>query len=98
MTVRPSGCCARCWAATSHGTVRAAQGRLRPPDRRLAPGAAPALGQDLLFGPAAGDLLDPGPVRRAWDDHQAGRANNAYELWDVVMFSVWAEERGIGSA
>ena len=53
---------------------------------------------DHLFGSAAGEFLDLAPVRRAWQDHQSGRRNTAYELWDVVMFSVWAEERGIGSA
>ena len=51
--------------------------------------------EDLLFGPELRDLLDPGPVRRAWDDHQAGRANNAYELWDVAQLAAWCRHRGI---
>ena len=48
-----------------------------------------------LFGEVSQSFLDTAPIRAAWDDHQAGRANNAYELWDAIMFSVWAEHRGI---
>lgn len=46
---------------------------------------------DHLFGAASAEYFEPGPIRRAWEDHQSGRRNTAYELWDVVMFSVWAE-------
>ena len=49
---------------------------------------------DRLFDPRAYEFIDPVPVRRAWDAHQSGRANTAYELWDVIMFSVWASEHG----
>ena len=46
---------------------------------------------DHLFGTATGDYLCETPIRAAWNDHQAGRRNFAYELWDVIMYSVWAE-------
>ena len=50
---------------------------------------------DHLFGAASSEFLHVEPIREAWQDHQSGQRNNAYELWDVVMFSVWAErERG----
>lgn len=48
-----------------------------------------------LFGPVTSSFLDGDLVRRAWSEHLDGRANNAYELWDVILFSVWAERRGI---
>lgn len=35
--------------------------------------------------------LDPVPVRKAWDDHQAGRRDASYELWDVLMLQGWLE-------
>lgn len=47
---------------------------------------------DELLDPVAlarDGLLDPAPVRRAWDDHQAGRRDASYELWDVVMLQGW---------
>jgi asparagine synthase (glutamine-hydrolysing) len=31
----------------------------------------------------------PAPVRRLWDEHQSGRRERQYELWDVLMFQVW---------
>ena len=33
----------------------------------------------------------PAPVRRLWDEHQSGRRERQYELWDVLMFQVWLE-------
>ena len=36
-------------------------------------------------------FLSPEMVRRLWDDHQAGRRDMAYELWDVLMFQAWQE-------
>jgi asparagine synthase (glutamine-hydrolysing) len=44
---------------------------------------------------AAGPLADPEPVRQAWREHQAGRSDRAYELWDVLMLQSWwaARER-----
>ena len=39
-------------------------------------------------------LILPGPVRRAWAEHLAGRRNNQYHLWAVLMFQAWLEEWG----
>ena len=36
-------------------------------------------------------LLDPVPVRRAWEQHLAGRRDLAYELWDVLVLQAWLE-------
>ena len=37
----------------------------------------------LFDGPVS--VVDPGPVRHAWDLHQAGRAEHGYLLWDVAV-------------
>ena len=50
---------------------------------------------DHLRGPECAEFLNTALVERAWSDHQSGRRNMAYELWDVLMFSVWCRERGI---
>ncbi len=39
-------------------------------------------------------LLDPAPVRRAWDLHQGGRRDLSYELWDVLMLQAWMDRWG----
>ena len=36
-------------------------------------------------------LLDPVPVRRAWDLHRSGRRDLGYELWDVLMLQAWLD-------
>ena len=36
-------------------------------------------------------LLDPVPVRRAWQLHQSGRRDLGYELWDVLMLQAWLD-------
>lgn len=51
---------------------------------------------DHLFSAVSGEFFEPGAIRRAWEDHQSGRRNTAYELWDVIMFSVWAECHAAG--
>ncbi|MFV0405670.1 MAG: asparagine synthase (glutamine-hydrolyzing) [Propioniciclava sp.] len=30
-------------------------------------------------------------IRLAWDQHQSGRNNHAYELWDMAVFGSWAD-------
>jgi asparagine synthase (glutamine-hydrolysing) len=44
-------------------------------------------------------LLDPGPVRRAWQAHLAGRRDLAHELWDVLALQSWIDrwEPGLSS-
>lgn len=37
--------------------------------------------------------LNPGPIRRMWSDHVAGRVNEQYRLWDVLMFQAWNQAR-----
>jgi asparagine synthase (glutamine-hydrolysing) len=41
----------------------------------------------------ASGLLDPVPVRAAWDEHLAGRRDRSYELWDVLMLQGWLREQ-----
>jgi asparagine synthase (glutamine-hydrolysing) len=36
-------------------------------------------------------LLDPEPVRRAWDAHLSGRRDFGYALWDVLMLEAWLD-------
>ncbi len=36
-------------------------------------------------------LLDPEPIRRAWDQHLRGRRDLAHELWDVLALQAWLE-------
>ncbi len=36
-------------------------------------------------------LLDPAPIRRAWDLHQRGRRDCGYELWDVLVLQSWLD-------
>jgi asparagine synthase (glutamine-hydrolysing) len=50
---------------------------------------------DHLFGSASAEHLDQTQISCAWNDHQTGQRNNAYELWDVIMFAVWSAERSL---
>lgn len=36
-------------------------------------------------------VLDPEPIRRAWDAHQSGRRDLGYALWDVLMLEAWLD-------
>jgi asparagine synthase (glutamine-hydrolysing) len=36
-------------------------------------------------------VLDPAPVRRAWQLHQRGRRDFGYELWDVLALQAWLQ-------
>lgn len=38
-------------------------------------------------------ILDPEAVRRAWDDHLRGRADNTACVWTVLMFNAWLEQQ-----
>lgn len=49
---------------------------------------------EALLQPAAlseGGVLNPQPIRRAWEDLQAGRSPNATALWAVLMFQAWRQ-------
>lgn len=35
--------------------------------------------------------LSPGPIRKKWAEHQAGKRNWQYQLWAVLMFQSWLE-------
>jgi asparagine synthase (glutamine-hydrolysing) len=37
--------------------------------------------------------LNPGPIRQAWDEHQSGRRDRGYELWDILMFQSWLDHQ-----
>jgi asparagine synthase (glutamine-hydrolysing) len=47
--------------------------------------------EDLLdpAAMAADGLLNPTPIRQKWVEHQSGRRNWQYALWDVLMFQEW---------
>jgi asparagine synthase (glutamine-hydrolysing) len=45
--------------------------------------SVPALSQD--------GLLNPHPIRRAWQDHVAGRVDWKYWLWPVLMLQAWRQ-------
>lgn len=52
---------------------------------------------DDLLDPAVlirDGLLDPMPIRRAWDEHLAGRANRGGPLWAVLMLQAWRAAQG----
>jgi asparagine synthase (glutamine-hydrolysing) len=36
-------------------------------------------------------LLDPDPIRRAWDSHVRGRRDLDYELWTVLALQAWLD-------
>jgi len=37
--------------------------------------------------------FEPAPIRAMWEGHLAGRLNEHYRLWDVLMFQAWLEAR-----
>jgi len=47
--------------------------------------------EDLLSEQRLRDegVFDPAPIRVMWRDHLAGRVNEHYRLWDVLMFQAW---------
>jgi len=38
-------------------------------------------------------FLHPGPILERWREHQSGKRNWQYWLWDVLMFQAWLEEQ-----
>ena len=51
------------------------------------------LGEDRL---RRDGYFDPKPIRRAWAEHQSGRANRQHQLWSVLMFQSWLEKSAPG--
>jgi asparagine synthase (glutamine-hydrolysing) len=51
------------------------------------------LGEDRLRREG---YFDPQPIRRAWAEHQSGRANRQHQLWSVLMFQSWLEKSAPG--
>jgi asparagine synthase (glutamine-hydrolysing) len=54
----------------------------------LGPWAEQLLGETRLRDQG---LLDPAPIRRAWELHRAGRRDLGYELWDVLVLQSWID-------
>jgi asparagine synthase (glutamine-hydrolysing) len=52
--------------------------------------AEPLLDENRLISEG---LINPEPVRRAWQQHQQGKANFGYRLWSVLMFQAWLEHQ-----
>lgn len=42
--------------------------------------------------------LNPVPIRRAWDEHLAGRRNWQHKLWNVLIFEEWLARQRSDSA
>lgn len=40
-------------------------------------------------------LLDPGPVRAAWEGHLSGAVDEKYRLWAVLLLQAWLEEQAV---
>jgi asparagine synthase (glutamine-hydrolysing) len=40
-------------------------------------------------------FLDPAPIQKKWAEHQSGRHNWQYFLWNVLMFEAWRREQRI---
>lgn len=60
---------------------------LRGPLRGWAEGL---LASDRL---ASEGWLDPAAIRNKWGEHQSGRRNWSYHLWNALMFQAWLEEQ-----
>ena len=55
----------------------------------LRPWAEELLAEDRLRSQG---LLDPEPIRRAWDLHLRGRRDLDYELWTVLALQAWLDQ------
>jgi asparagine synthase (glutamine-hydrolysing) len=39
-------------------------------------------------------LFNPTPIRRKWNEHLTGQRNWQYQIWGVLMFQAWLDEKG----
>jgi asparagine synthase (glutamine-hydrolysing) len=40
-------------------------------------------------------LLRPEPIQTLWKEHQSGRGNRQYQLWDALMLQAWCRENRV---
>ena len=54
-----------------------------------------SLGSELLTSPEAPiwRWLEPAPVQRLWDRHQAGEEDHGHQLWALLTLSTWLRAR-----
>lgn len=38
-------------------------------------------------------FFHPAPIRAKWEEHQSGKRNWQYHLWDILMFQAWLERQ-----
>lgn len=52
------------------------------------------MAEEVLLGTRARSrgYLDPAPVRRIWNEHQAGAVDRTYPLWTLLMLEFWQRE------
>ena len=93
-TAAPSGSSGRCSTGTCRGSWwngrRWASGSPSGPMLlgSLRPWAEELLGERRLEDQG---LLDPAPIRRAWQQHLTGRRDLAHELWAVLALQAWLD-------
>ncbi len=54
-----------------------------------------AWAEERLESEVVDSFLDPAPILHVWQQHLAGRRDDAYRLWPVLMFVEWCAHRGV---
>lgn len=67
-----------------------------PMGRWFREGQLQELFEDEVLAPGApsADYLDPGAVRRLWDEHQAGGREHGPRFWTMLTFDRWLRQAG----